>query len=63
MIQDCLHVTHNYFIYFIEGLSPPVNKAHCRCTSLYKKVSKKKKVLDPFLILEHYVPSRRIWDC
>ena len=27
-IQDCLHVTHINFINFVEGVNPPMSKAH-----------------------------------
>ena len=32
-IYDCLHVTHYYFINFIEGVNPRVSKALCGCSS------------------------------
>ena len=36
VIRDCLRVTHNYFINFIEGLFPHVSEAQCGYTSLHK---------------------------
>ena len=37
-IQDCLHVTHIYFINLVEGVNPPVSEAHCGCSSFHKYV-------------------------
>ena len=31
-------MSHIYFINFVEGVNPPMSKAHCGCTSFHKYV-------------------------
>ena len=55
-IQDCLHVTHIYFINFVKGVNPPMKEVHCECTSFHKYVITKLIALGVFIILAEFDP-------